>query len=129
VNGEEPDSPGGTAAGPEYPWTPAALTALRSRRRWRGGALLVAVAVGVALAWVHWLGLFVAGALVGLTGRTLRGAVLSGVTLGILVVVLGVLLVPTMDVGEFLALRPPVYVTLGAGIGAPAWGALIRGVV
>ena len=117
------------SAGPGYPWTPSTLTTIRGRRRWRGTALLVAVAVGFGAAWVHWLGLFVAGALVGLSSRTLTRAVLAGIAFGALVAIVQVLVVPGMDAGEFLDLRPPVYVTLGAALGAPAWGSLIRGVV
>jgi hypothetical protein len=55
--------------------------------------------------------------------------VLAGIAFGAAAVVVQVLLVPGMDVGGFLAFRPPVYVTLGAAIGAPVWGSLIRGVV
>jgi len=117
------------ATGSEYPWTPRGLTAIRSRREWRASALLVAVLLGLGLAWVHWLGLFVAGTLLGLPSRRLRDALLAGVVFGVLVLGVQILLLPGMDIGKVLALRPPVYVTLGAGIGAPAWGALIRGVV
>ncbi|MFB6227028.1 MAG: hypothetical protein ABEH88_00315 [Halobacteriales archaeon] len=114
---------------PGFPWTPSTLTGIRGRRRWRGIALLVGVSVGLGAAWVHWLGLFVAGALVGLPSRTLARAVLAGVAFGALVAVVQVLAVPGMGASEFLGFRPPVYVTLGAALGAPAWGSLIRGVV
>ena len=120
---------GAGADGPGRPWTPGVLTAIRGRRRWRLSALLVATLVGFGVAWVHWLGLFVAGGLLGLAARTPGRAVLSGAIFGSLVVVGQVLLVPDMTVIEFLALRPPVYVTLGLGVGAPVWGSLVRGVV
>lgn len=129
MRGEGPDDGGGNATGAEYPWTPSVLIRIRNRRRFRVTALLVAAVIGLGLAWAHWLGLFVAGALLGLVSGTPGRAVLSGLAFGVLVLVVQVLLVSGMDVGEFLALRPPVYVTVGAGIGAPIWGALIRGVL
>jgi hypothetical protein len=117
------------SAYPGYPWTPSALIAIRRRRRWRGIAFPVAVAAGLGAAWIHPLGLFVAGALVGLLSRTIKRAVVAGIALGVLIAVVQVLVVPGMDAGEFLTFRPPVYVTLGAALGAPIWGSLIRGVV
>jgi hypothetical protein len=116
-------------AGPGFPWTPSILSAVRRRRRRRLIALLVVAAVGLGVAWLHWLGLFVAGGLLGLVSRTLGRAVLAGAAFGVLLVVVQVLLVPGMDAGAFLALRPPVYVTVGAALAAPVWGSLIRGVV
>ncbi|WP_254838649.1 hypothetical protein [Natronomonas marina] len=121
-----PDGEAGTASDPS--WTPAALTAVRTDPRKRAVALVVAAVVGLAVAWVHWLGLFVAGALVGLVSRSLPRAVAWGLVVGALAVAVTVLTHPT-GVGEFLALRPPVYVTIGAGLLAPAWGSLLRGVV
>jgi hypothetical protein len=85
--------------------------------------------VGFGAAWIHPLGLFVAGALLGLSSRTPRRAVFAGVAFGAVVLVVQVLLLPGMDASGFLAFRPPVYVTLGAALGAPVWGSLIRGVV
>lgn len=114
---------------PGYPWTPSALTAIRGRRRRRWVALLVAVVVGFGAAWIHPLGLFVAGALLGLSSRTPGRAAFAGVGFGAVVLVAQVLLLPGMDVGGFLGFRPPVYVTVGAALGAPVWGSLIRGVV
>jgi hypothetical protein len=115
--------------GPDPDWTPEALTAVREDRRKRSLALVAAAAVGLALAWVHWLGLFAAGALVGLVSRTLPRALLAGLVVGVLAVVATVLASPVMEVGEFLALTPPVYVTVAAALLAPAWGSLVRGVV
>lgn len=116
-------------ADPGYPWTPPALAAIRGRRRRRWVALLAAAVVGFGAAWIHWLGLFIAGALLGLPSRTPGRAVLAGVAFGVVVVAAQVFLLPDTGAGGFLAFRPPVYVTLGAALGAPAWGSLIRGVV
>lgn len=108
---------------------PSWLTAVRANPRQRLVALAVAVAVGMALTWVHWLGLFVAGALVGLVSKSLPRAVLAGVVFGLLVLLVQVLVSPLMSAGEFVALAPASYVAIGASIVAPVWGSLIRGVV
>ena len=92
-------------------------------------ALGVAVAVGLALAWVHWLGLFAAGALVGLVSRDLPRAVVAGLVVGVLVLLANLLVVPAMDPSEFLGLAPASYVTLAAALVAPVWGSLVRAVV
>lgn len=134
ADGAEPDAHAGavaTATGDDRgggPFTPAALTALRRDPRMRAGALVVAVVVGLGVAWLHWLGLFVAGALVGLVARSVPRAVGWGLAVGVLAVALTVATHP-MNAADLLALRPPVYVTVAAGLAAPAWGSLVRGVV
>lgn len=115
--------------GADPAWTPTALAAIRETPRKRAAALLVAALVGLAAAWVHWLGLFVAGALVGVVSRTLPRAVVAGLGVGLLSVALAVVAAPTVGVGEFLSLRPPVYVAIASALLAPAWGSLVRGVV
>lgn len=92
-------------------------------------ALVVGALLGIGLAWVHWVGLFAAGALVGLASRDLPRAVGAGLAVGALAVALHVLAAPAMDPGEFLALTPPAYVTLAGGLLLPALGSLLRGVV
>lgn len=130
---EEPtatdDGSDGGLLGPEPGWTPTALTSIRSDPRKRAVALVVAAAVGLGLAWVHWLGLFAAGALVGLVGKTLPRAVLAGLVFGGLVLVVTVLASPVMGAAEFLSVTPPAYVAIAAAFLAPAWGSLLRGVV
>ena len=126
---EEATRGGGRVPGPEPSWTPAALAAVRSDPRKRAGALAVAALVGLGLAWVHWLGLFVAGALVGLVSATLPRAVAAGLAFGVLALAVAVLASPAVGPGEFLALTPPAYVAGAAALVAPAWGALVRGVV
>jgi len=113
----------------EPSWTPAALTAVRADRRKRAVALALAAVVGLGAAWLHWLGLFVAGALVGLVSRSLPRAVVWGLGVGSLAVALTVLAHPLMGAGEFVALTPPVYVAVVVGLLAPVWGSLLRGVV
>lgn len=107
----------------------ARLSALRADDRQRRVALAVAVVLGLAAATVHWVGLFVAGALVGLTRRSLPRAVLSGIGFGVVVLALFFLTTPLVGPGTVLVLAPLSYVTVVVGLLAPAWGALVRGVV
>ena len=80
----------------EPSWVPNALTAVRADPRRRAVALVVAAAVGLAVAWVHWLGLFVAGALVGLVSRSVPRAVGWGLVVGVLALAGAVLTHPVM---------------------------------
>jgi hypothetical protein len=64
----------------------ARLYATERNPRRRRGLLAVAIVTGVVLATVHWSGLLVGGALVGLTQPTLRRAVLAGLGFGVVVV-------------------------------------------
>lgn len=107
-------------------WTPTLLVRIRSSDRLQMAALVVASLAGIATGSVHWLGLFAAGMLVGLVSRTVVRAVLAGLVVGSTILVVQVLITPGMTGAEFLALSPPSYVTVAAGLGAPAWGALIR---
>lgn len=125
-----PTTGGGAVATAEAgPWTPAFLADLRRRQNPRRAALVAALLVGLVAVWVHWLGLVVAGALVGLVSRTLPRALTAGIGVGALVLVLHVLGSPVMGPGEFLALTPVTYVTIGAAVLGPLWGALVRAVI
>ncbi|SFC06436.1 hypothetical protein SAMN05444422_10490 [Halobiforma haloterrestris] len=88
-------------------------------------ALLAAVAVGLALSWLHWLGLIAAGALVGLVSPTTKRAVLGGLGFGVLV-----LAVFAATLGDSAAVAagttPIVYVAVGAALGLPVFGSLVR---
>jgi hypothetical protein len=64
----------------------AALAPVR-RGRYAEPALLVAVLVGVAVSAVHWGGLVLGGALVGLVSHSLRRAVVNGFSFGLFVLV------------------------------------------
>lgn len=109
-------------------WRPDHLTEIRTDPRKHAAALAVAILVGLAVAWVHWLGLFVAGALVGLVSPSVPRAVGWGFLVGGLAIVLTVVTSP-MGPAAFVAFRPPAYVTLAAGLLAPIWGSLARLVV
>ena len=111
------------------PWTPERLHRLRRDSTERRVALVVAGLVGLGLVWLHWLGLFAAGALVGLVSRDLPRALAAGLGFGLLVLVVHVLAAPEMGFGAFLGLTPISYVTIGAALVAPVWGALVRGVL
>jgi hypothetical protein len=123
------DEPTAEKGPDDEPLRPAFLTTVRTEPRKRYAAFAVLVVVGVAAAWVHWLGLFVAGVLVGLVSRTVPRAVAAGLGVGVAALVLTVLASPTMGVGEFLALTPPAYVAIGSGLVLPVWGSLVRAVV
>lgn len=123
------DDPTAEETPADDPVRPGFLTTVRTEPRKRYAALAVALVVGLGAAWVHWLGLVVAGALVGLVSRTVPRAVAAGLGVGVAALALNVLASPTMGPGEFLALTPPAYVAIGAGLVGPVWGSLIRGVV
>jgi hypothetical protein len=108
--------------------TPAPLAAVRADPRKRAVAIPAAVVVGLAVAWLHWLGLVVAGALVGLVSRSVPRAVAWGFVVGLVAIGLTLLTHP-IDVAGFLAFRPPLYVTAAAGLLVPVWGSLARLVV
>lgn len=107
----------------------ARMAALRSDESRRRRAFAVAVLGGLALAWVHWIGLVVAGALVGVTRRRLIGALGAGLAFGALAVSMTVVVAPAMSAGEFLALTPINYATAILGLVLPAWGSMIRYVI
>lgn len=109
-------------------WTPRFLAEMRENPTHRRIALLVAVVAGLALAWLHWFGLFVLGALVGLVSKTVPRALFAGLVVGTLVLALHVFGSPAMGVGEFIALSPPSYLAVAAALLMPLWGSLLRGV-
>ncbi|QUO48949.1 hypothetical protein [Halorubrum ruber] len=101
---------------------------VRTDPRLHAVALAGALAVGVALASVHWLGLIAAGALASLAAPTVRRgagyALLAGVAvLAAFAVSLGPAVGPASD------MFPVVYVTVGAGLALPLFGSLARAVV
>jgi hypothetical protein len=103
--------------------------AVRADDRTRRVALGGAVFLGVALALVHWVGLFVAGALVGLTRRSLPRALLAGFTFGVLILALFFVVTPLVGPGNVTGLAPLSYVTAALAVVGPTWGALARGAV
>lgn len=119
------------AGSPDQPRQERALARLYGaqttpRERW---ALALAAAVaGLALATVHWSGLLVGGALVGLCWPTLRRALVAGLGFG--VVVLGVAAVRFAlagTLGAVVEAWPLVAVLVLAPLVAGPLGAAVRG--
>ena len=94
------------------------------RDRWL--ALAGAALLGLALAWLHWTGLVVAGVLLGVVSRTLWRGLIAAFGFGVLVLVV---FAATLGgaVGEVLAMTPAVYLTVAAALGLPVFGSLVRG--
>lgn len=93
-------------------------------------AQLIALAMGLALASQHWLGLIVGGALVGILALSLRRALLAGLGFGCLVTVIWILgfwrdgtLEKVLAMGEIAAIAVLI------GLLAPVLGSLVRGIV
>ena len=105
-----------------------ALATLRADDTQRRVALIVAVILGVAATAIHWVGLFVAGALIGLTRRSLPRALAAGLGFGVLVVGLFFVATPLITPGNLFVLAPLSYVTVGIALVGPVWGALARGI-
>lgn len=107
--------------------SPSLRDRVRTEPRAQGVALLAALAAGLVLASVHWLGLIAAGALASLVAPTVpRGvgyALLAGV---VVLAAFGVSLGPAA--GAAAEMVPAVYVTVGAGLGLPLFGSLARAV-
>lgn len=116
-----PDQRNGSVAG----W----FSRTRRNDRRRRIALAGAVAVGLTVAAVHWVGLFFAGALVGLTRRSLPRAVAAGLAFGVVVLAVFFAVTPLIAPGNLPALAPLSYLTVALALLCPAWGALARGVV
>lgn len=93
-------------------------------------ALLVAAALGLGLASLHWVGLVAGGGLVGLVSTSLKRAVLAGLGFGALAVVVWLgLVVVGGAVGAVTATGQFVALTAAVGVTAPVLGSLVRGVV
>jgi len=105
-----------------------ALDQARTRRQLHAVALAGAAALGLLVAWLHWLGLVAGGGLVALVAPSIRRGVAYALAFGVLVLVAfavsigdAALLVPEM--------RPIVYVTVAGAVGLPLFGSLARGIV
>ena len=105
------------------------LARIRTDTRQRRLALGVAIILGLGVVALHWVGPFVAGALVGLTRRSLPRALAAGLAFGMLVLAVFFAATPVISPGNVLVLAPLSYVTVGLALVGPVWGALVRGVV
>ena len=106
----------------------ALLDRVRTEPRLHAVAVVAALAVGVALASVHWLGLIAAGALVSLAAPTVRRGVAYGLGAGVVALAaFAVSLGPSA--AAVPGMRPVEYVAVGAGLALPLFGSLARAVV
>jgi len=93
-------------------------------------ALSVAIVVGLVLSTVHWLGLVVGGALVGLVAASLPRALLSGLGFGLLVATIWALLLALSGaLGDVTAMGELAGLGLLVALLAPVFGSLARGLV
>ncbi|ARS88802.1 hypothetical protein [Natrarchaeobaculum aegyptiacum] len=104
-----------------------ALERVRTDRTSHAAAFAVVVLVGVALAWIHWLGLVLAGALVGLVSPSLWRAIAGGFVVG-LVVLIAFALTLGGALGPTLEMTPIVWLAVASALGLPVLGSLIRGI-
>ncbi len=101
---------------------------MRTEPRVHGIAVFAVVGVGLALAWLHWFGLVVGGALVGLVSPSVWRGVAGALGFGVLV--LAAFAIGLGDAAwRVLEMSPIVYVTVASALGLPAFGALVRGMV
>lgn len=106
------------------------LASVRERRRTRWLGFAVAVVVGLAVASVHWAGLFLGGALAGLFARDLPRAVVAGVAFGLLAwAAFAAWLGVQGALGTYLETGQILAVSVAIPVGAGAVGALVRGLV
>ena len=106
------------------------LTEIRADE-WRGWIVtVVALVVGLGLAWIHWSGLIVGGALVSLPSDSAGRGILAGIGFGILAwVVFLVTLAVSGTLGTAITMGDPFYLSLGIAVGLGGLGGLVRGVV
>ena len=104
------------------------LERVRTEPRVRVPALIVFVTLGLTLTWIHWFGLLIGGALVGIVSKSLLRALIAGLLFG-LVVLLAFVLTLGEAAGAVLEMWPAVGVTVSAALGLPILGSLVRGIV
>lgn len=93
-------------------------------------AVLVAAALGLALATVHPVGFAVGGALVGVLAYNLKRALMAGLGFGLLsLAVFGAVLFANGALDPALATGQMVYVTAAIPLAASVLGSLARGLV
>jgi hypothetical protein len=108
----------------------AQLRRVRTESRPHWVALVAGVVVGLVLAGVHWLGLVVGGALVGLVAASLRRAVLAGLGFGLVVAAVWALLLALPGaLGDVVAMGQIAGLGLLVALVAPVLGSLARGIV
>lgn len=102
------------------------LSELRADAFRRRLGLLIGLTVGSVLAWLHWSGLVIGGALIGLSRRSVPSAILASLGFGALLTIVGTVLTPTIGPVEFMSVPRIGAVMAATGLLLPAWGALLR---
>lgn len=106
------------------------LRRVRADRHHRRAALLVGAAAGLAVAQVHWLGLLLGGALVGLPSRDLPRALAAGLAFGVAALLLfSVTLATAGALGPYLGMGQLTYLSAAIPLVGGLVGSLVRGVV
>ena len=106
------------------------LAAVRRDPRKRAAALAVGAVVGLAVAQVHWVGLVLGGALVGLASRDLLHALAAGLAFGVLAwLAFAALLAARGALDGYLGAGRLLYVSVAIPLLGGTFGSLARGVV
>lgn len=101
--------------------------AFRADERVRWATVVAAIAVGLAVSTVHWIGIFLGGALVGLASATRGRALLAGLGFGTLVwVVFAAVLFVGGDIGEYLAMGRIFWASVAIPVVTATFAALVR---
>lgn len=109
-------------------WDP--FTTVRENPQYHWVGLLIACLLGLIAATVHWFGLVVGGALVGLLATDIKRAILSGIGFGLLVVLVwGGLLAVAGSLGKAMAMGEFALFPVGIALGLSVLGSLVRGVL
>lgn len=109
---------------------PATIRRVRTDTRIHWLAMIGAIAVGIALSTLSWLGIVVGGALVGLVATSLTRAILAGVGFGIVVILAWVVwLAMAGAVGAVFGMGIFVVIPVAIALGAAVLGTLVRGVI
>lgn len=106
------------------------LLAAQTDPRIRWPLTLTATLVGLALATVHWGGIVLGGAVVGLCWPTLRRALLAGLAFGLVVVLVTLAqfaLAGSLD--EYLAMGPLLAISVAVPLVAGTLGGAVRGLL
>jgi len=106
------------------------LARLRDDSRVHWVALAVACLIGLVAATVHWLGLVLGGAMVGLVAASLRRALLAALGFGALVLTAwGGRLALSGSLGAAVAVGEFTVLAVAMAFGLPLVGSLVRGIV
>jgi hypothetical protein len=106
-----------------------ALSTLREDDDRRRLATAAGAVLGLVLAWVHWFGLPLGGALVAIPRRRILTAPLFGLGFGALVLVaFGAWLALAGALGPVLDMGQVTLATVAMGLALPVVGSLVRGV-